>query len=64
MAKRSDAASRALPRAEMQVRLPPDVKGWLEQEAARNWTSQNSEIIRAVRRTMMAGIEPPKKAAG
>ena len=31
----------------MQVRLPPDVKGWLEQEAERNWTSQNSEIIRA-----------------
>jgi Arc-like DNA binding domain len=56
MAKRSDVA-------EMQVRLPPDVKGWLEQEAERNWTSQNSEIIRAVR-TMMMGAERPTKAAG
>jgi hypothetical protein len=55
MPKRSDIA-------EMQIRLPPDVKGWLEQESARNWTSQNSEIIRAVR-TMM-GAELPKKAAG
>jgi hypothetical protein len=55
MAKRSDVA-------EMQVRLPPDVKGWLEQEAARNWTSQNSEIIRAVRSRM--DTEPPKKVAG
>jgi Arc-like DNA binding domain len=49
--------------AEMQVRLPPDVKGWLEQEAERNWTSQNSEIIRAVR-TVMMGAERPTKVAG
>jgi hypothetical protein len=54
MTKRSDVA-------EMQVRLPPDVKGWLEQEAERNWTSQNSEIIRSVRARM--GAEQPKKAA-
>jgi len=56
MAKRSDVA-------EMQVRLPPDVKGWLEQEADRNWTSQNSEIIRSIRASMM-GAEQSKKAAG
>jgi hypothetical protein len=45
MAKRSDAA-------EMVVRLPQDVKVWLEQEAARNWTSQNAEVIRAIRSRM------------
>jgi hypothetical protein len=45
MAKRSDVA-------EMQVRLPPDVKGWLKQEAARNGASQNSEIIRSIRARM------------
>jgi hypothetical protein len=42
MAKRSDTA-------EMVARLPLDVKRWLEQEAARNGASQNSEIIRALR---------------
>jgi hypothetical protein len=44
----------------MEVRLPPDAKRWLEQEAERNWTSQNSEIIRAIR--SMMGAELPKKA--
>jgi hypothetical protein len=33
----------------MVARLPLDVKRWLEQEAARNGASQNSEIIRALR---------------
>jgi hypothetical protein len=54
MAKRSDAA-------EMVVRLPPDAKKWLEQAAERNWTSQNSEVIRAIRSSMDA--EQSKKAA-
>jgi hypothetical protein len=56
MAKRSDVA-------EMQVRLPPDVKGWLEQEAERNWTSQNSEIIRSIR-ARMGAAEQLKRATG
>jgi hypothetical protein len=34
------------------VRLPPDVKRWLEHEAARNAASQNSEIVRSVRLRM------------
>jgi hypothetical protein len=34
------------------VRLPPDVKRWLEREAARNAGSQNSEIIRCIRDRM------------
>jgi hypothetical protein len=34
------------------VRLPPDVKLWLEREAARNSASQNSEVVRSVRLRM------------
>jgi hypothetical protein len=34
------------------VRLPPDVKGWLESEAVRNVGSQNGEIVRALRERM------------
>jgi hypothetical protein len=34
------------------VRLPPDVKRWLEREAARNAASQNSELVRSVRLRM------------
>jgi hypothetical protein len=42
------------------TRLPPDVKAWLEREAARNGASQNSEIIRSLRIRM--DTEPPRKA--
>jgi hypothetical protein len=34
------------------VRLPVDVKRWLEREAARNSASQNSELVRSVRLRM------------
>jgi hypothetical protein len=34
------------------VRLPLDVKLWLEREAARNAASQNSEIVRSIRARM------------
>jgi hypothetical protein len=44
------------------VRLPQDVKTWIEQESARNLASQNSEIIRSIRARMEA--EQPKRAAG
>jgi hypothetical protein len=44
------------------VRIPPDMKSWLEQEAERNWTSQNAEIIRAIRSRMTS--EQPARAAG
>jgi hypothetical protein len=33
----------------MQLRLPSDLKDWIAQEAIKNASSQNSEIIRAVR---------------
>jgi hypothetical protein len=34
------------------VRLPVDLKRWLEHEAARNAGSQNSEIVRSIRARM------------
>jgi len=34
------------------VRLPLDVKRWLEREAARNACSQNSEVVRCIRDRM------------
>lgn len=33
----------------MQLRLPPDLKLWLNKQAKRNASSQNSEIVRALR---------------
>lgn len=49
----------------MQLRLPPKLKAWIEQEAARNGASQNSEIIRAIRTRMDAEQRKaaPKRAA-
>ncbi|MFG1340954.1 Arc family DNA-binding protein [Xanthobacter autotrophicus] len=34
------------------LRLPPDLKGWVDVEAERNGASINSEIIRSVRERM------------
>ncbi|RMC35350.1 Arc family DNA-binding protein [Paracoccus alkanivorans] len=34
------------------LRLPVDVKAWLAEQAAKNGSSQNSEVIRAVRERM------------
>ncbi|MDD9745517.1 Arc family DNA-binding protein [Marinovum sp. PR37] len=36
----------------MQLRLPPDLKRWIEEQAEANGSSQNSEVIRAVRERM------------
>ena len=36
------------------VRLPEDVKAWLQTEAARNLSTQTSEVVRAVRQRMDA----------
>ncbi len=37
---------------QMKVRLPEDLKRWLEAESVRNANSLNSEIVRAVREKM------------
>jgi hypothetical protein len=34
------------------VRLPHDVKAWIQREASHNGASQNSEIIRSIRARM------------
>jgi hypothetical protein len=44
------------------LRLPKDVKDWVEKEAARTLASQNSEILRCIRARM--DTEQSKKAAG
>ena len=36
------------------VRLPNEVKAWLQAEATRNLSSQTSEVVRAVRQRMEA----------
>lgn len=37
---------------QMQIRLPADVKAWIECQARENGSSQNSEVIRALRERM------------
>jgi len=44
---RQDFPSNKAP--QFNVRMPPDLKAWIERESARNGCSQNSEIIRAIR---------------
>jgi len=36
----------------IQLRLPPDLKQFIEAEAERNASSQNSEVVRCVRERM------------
>jgi hypothetical protein len=44
------------------IRMPRDIKDWVEKEAARTLASQNSEILRCIRARMDS--EQPKKATG
>ena len=39
-------------RKPLQLRLPPDLKDWIATQASMNTSSQNSEIIRAIRERM------------
>lgn len=36
-------------RKPMQLRLPEELKNWIKAESDRNGSSQNSEVIRAIR---------------
>ena len=38
--------------AKLILRIPPDLKAWISDEATHNASSQNSEIIRAIRERM------------
>ena len=46
-------------RKPMQLRLPPDLKAWLKEKAEENCSSQNSEVIRAIREAMARVDERP-----
>lgn len=37
---------------QLPVRLPPELKVWLEEQSRLNGSSQNSEVIRAIRAAM------------
>lgn len=47
---------------EMRIRLPHDVKRWLEKQSKKNLRTQNAEIILAVRARMAAGESLQAKA--
>ncbi len=40
--------------ARVAARLPQDIRAWLENEATKNYSSINSEIVRSVRLRMEA----------
>jgi hypothetical protein len=44
--------------AHTSLRLPPDVKAFIEDEARENASSQNSEIVRAIRAVMKSKKRP------
>ncbi len=49
---------------QMRIRVPVDVKEWLEKEAARNMRTQNAELVMAVRAKMATtGINTPDDIA-
>lgn len=45
-------------RKPLQLRLPPELKDWIAAQAAANASSQNSEIIRAIRERMERTEQP------
>jgi hypothetical protein len=47
-------------RRALQLRLPADVKEWVEAQAILNGSSQNSEIIRAIRAAMTCPKQHPE----
>jgi predicted HicB family RNase H-like nuclease len=45
----------------LMLRLPPDLKAWVAEQASKNGCSQNSEIVRSVRERMER-TEKPRRA--
>lgn len=43
---------------QLKIRLPVDVKRWIEEQTTKNASSQNSEIVRAVRERMDRESKP------
>lgn len=44
--------------APIQVRIPPDLKDWIKEEAARNGRSQNTEIVFCLQEARRMREEP------
>ncbi|MGH1466047.1 MAG: Arc family DNA-binding protein [Cognatishimia sp.] len=49
----------------MQLRLPEDLKEWIKAESDRNGSSQNSEVIRAIRaaKDRRRDVQPLKRGS-
>lgn len=53
----------AMQQCQLKIRIPPDAKAFIEAEARENASSQNSEIVRAIRERMKAkGAGPLQRA--
>jgi hypothetical protein len=50
------------PKTQFLVRLTPEQKAWVEEEAAKNFTSQNSVIVRSVAAMMKRAIAAKSKS--
>jgi hypothetical protein len=55
--------SRKSEAARVMARLPQEQKLWIEEQAERNFTSQNAEIVRAIR-SHMESERRAEKAVG
>ncbi|MEM0978425.1 MAG: Arc family DNA-binding protein [Pseudomonadota bacterium] len=51
MAKRHIGVT-MLSRKPMQIRLPKELKDWIDQEAQENGSTRNSEVVRSIRERM------------
>ena len=49
-------------RKPMQLRLPEELKNWIKAEAVRNGSSQNSEVVRAIRTVKDATAKMQKQS--
>lgn len=50
-------------RKPMQLRLPPYLKDWIEEQSELNGSSKNSEIVRAIRERMIRSAAPESQSA-
>jgi hypothetical protein len=39
--------------ARVSLYMPPELKAWVEEQAKKNWSSQNTEIVRCILRARM-----------
>lgn len=44
---------------QMRIRIPEDVKAWIEAEAEKNLRTQNAEIVIAIRKQMTSEAPAP-----